>query len=205
MPDRLRALAALEALSRATSPDSQYAAIRQSFLIDLSENAQAFLDGGNRRGTVNAERRAIVESYGRVAELLGPLAGDDLAFFNAEVQAELDYVESFWADLATQRKAGDTTLPAARIELYARSLDALYNELRARAAKNQMLEFDGDDGQESCATCQKLKGQQHRAKWWIGKGLIPAQPGNANFECKGFMCQHFLRDVVTGAPFTVGA
>jgi hypothetical protein len=65
-----------------------------------------------------------------------------------------------------------------------------------------MLLFTGTDGEESCKTCQKWKGKWHKASFWINRGLVPGQPGNGAFECKGYNCNHFLVDKA-GKIFTV--
>jgi hypothetical protein len=59
------------------------------------------------------------------------------------------------------------------------------------AARNQMMEMAGDDGEESCITCRILKMQRHRLKDWSRKQLIPQTHGE-NYECKGFNCNHIL-------------
>jgi HK97 family phage portal protein len=59
------------------------------------------------------------------------------------------------------------------------------------AAKNQMVEFVGDDGKESCPDCQRLKGQRHRLKDWTRKNMVPQQDGES-YECGGWQCQHYL-------------
>lgn len=209
MVDRARAAAALGNLASLLSPNGQsaarYAAIRSNFLISLSQAASEFLEGADQRSTVNLAKRITVEAYGQAAEAAfggEEPEGDDLRFLNTEVADELDFIEALWGDLKMQRKAGDTRLPAGRIEQYANSLDALFNELKARASRNLMLEMVGDDGAESCKDCQRYKGQRHRAKWWIEKGLIPGVPGNSNYECRGFQCQHYLQDD-QGNRFTV--
>jgi hypothetical protein len=81
----------------------------------------------------------------------------------------------------------------SRAEGYANRLDGLYAEAKTRAAGNKMLTFDGSDGKESCPECKKMKGKRHRAKWWVENGLIPG-PGNTNYTCNGFNCEHRLYD-----------
>ncbi len=44
------------------------------------------------------------------------------------------------------------------------------------------LTYDGEDGEESCAHCRKMKGQRHRKSWWEKRGLL-ARNGNPNFDC----------------------
>ena len=80
-----------------------------------------------------------------------------------------------------------------RAEGYARTLDGIYSEGKIRGAKNKMLTFGGDDGEESCKTCQKYKGQRHRASWWVKRDLIIYR-GNMNYECGCWQCQHYFFD-----------
>ena len=80
----------------------------------------------------------------------------------------------------------------ARSESYSTTLDGVYSEGVLRGNKNQMLTFDGDDGEESCPECRKLKGKRHSSKWWVNRGLIPGQPGNQNYTCRGYNCHHYL-------------
>jgi len=80
-----------------------------------------------------------------------------------------------------------------RSEGYARALDGVYSEGKIRGAKNIMLTFGGPDGNESCKTCQKLKGKRHRASWWKNHGLTIYR-GNDNYECGCWQCEHFLFD-----------
>lgn len=59
------------------------------------------------------------------------------------------------------------------------------------AKANAMMEFAGDDGEESCSTCKRLKGQRHRLKDWKRKQLRP-QVDTENFICGGWKCSHIL-------------
>jgi hypothetical protein len=78
-----------------------------------------------------------------------------------------------------------------RAEGYCRTLDGVYGQGKVFGAKNKMLTFGGNDGAESCATCQKLKGKRHRASWWKNKDLIIYR-GNQNYDCGCWQCQHIL-------------
>lgn len=82
----------------------------------------------------------------------------------------------------------------SRSEGYAKTLDGIYDEGKLRGAKNIMLTFDGEDGEESCPECRKWKGKRHKASFWIKRGLVPGQPGNQNFSCRGYNCHHYLFD-----------
>jgi hypothetical protein len=82
----------------------------------------------------------------------------------------------------------------ARSEGYAKTLDGIRDEGKLRGSRNIMLTFDGEDGQESCPECRKWKGKRHKASFWIKRGLVPGQPGNQNFSCRGYNCHHYLFD-----------
>jgi 2'-5' RNA ligase len=71
------------------------------------------------------------------------------------------------------------------------SIYPAYFEGFESAAKNQMMEMTGDDGEDSCHTCQTLKGQRHRLKDWTRKQLIPQVHGE-NYICNGFNCHHTI-------------
>ena len=66
----------------------------------------------------------------------------------------------------------------------------------SRLTGDPVLEFTGQDGRESCETCQKLKGQRHRRSEWLSRGLDPKNSNNRkNFECGLWQCMHYLAPV----------
>jgi hypothetical protein len=76
---------------------------------------------------------------------------------------------------------------------YTHSLDGVYNKAVMYGAGNKMLTFTGSDGEKSCATCQMLQGQRHRASWWLDNEYVP--PSGAGLDCAaGGHCQHQLVD-----------
>lgn len=194
MANSKAALAALKELSGALSPASQsaaaYSAIRQAFVTALSSEAQKFIDGGDRRSTINAARRAVTESYASAADVAsgGPLETADLAAFNEKVAAQFDALEGFWSDLKAQAKSGNPVLPSDRVEMYARSLDGAWNTIRASAQKNMMVRWVVGPTEESCKDCSRLDQQEHRLRWFLDKGFIPGTPGTEALNCKGFQC-----------------
>jgi hypothetical protein len=76
---------------------------------------------------------------------------------------------------------------------YTASLNDVYSMGEVFGAGEQPLTLDGDDGAESCETCQELKGQTHPASWWIENDLVPYQ-GNTNYVCGCWGCRHGLKD-----------
>ena len=134
-----------------------------------------------------------------------PATGDDLDWINAKDAAEFGYVDMLFQHLKALKdavKAGEETMdvyrgvPEQHAESYARTLDGIYSEGKIRGAKDQMLTFGGQKGEEGpcgdTGTCAKLMGKRHKASWWKAKGLIPGQPGNDNYDCGGWQCKHYL-------------
>lgn len=155
----------------------------------------------------NAFKRAVLEyfdgafhiGYLEGGGVIGEMTEEDRAWLVARQNAEVGYVDILFQDLkAARAQAAETganlaDLAFKKSESYAKTLGAIYSEGKARGAGNMMLRLEGPDGFESCETCQKYKGQWHTAKWWVENGLVPG-PGNHNYECGGYNCQHRLFD-----------
>jgi hypothetical protein len=72
-----------------------------------------------------------------------------------------------------------------------KSVLPMYDAGQLSANENQMMEFTGDDGEESCQQCTLLKGQRHRHKWWARMAFRPGIDTDS-FDCGGWKCQHVL-------------
>jgi hypothetical protein len=124
----------------------------------------------------------------------------DVEWLAAKQAAEFGYIDSLFLQLKSLKSEAKEDPTATegeaerRAEGYARTLDGIYSEGKIRGAKNIMLTFGGEDGYESCPECQKMKGKRHKASWWIKRNLVPGQPGNESYSCKGYNCRHFLYD-----------
>lgn len=140
-------------------------------------------DGGGDAGDIPAKDLSWLldkknAEYGHI---------DLLMYSLKEVRAEIKKGEEFipageWPDIIDQRTSG-----------YLRTLDGIYSEGKVRGAKSDIsLTFVGPDGQENCNTCARWKGKRHRRSFWLKRGLVPGIPGNPNFECRGYNCQHYL-------------
>lgn len=132
----------------------------------------------------------------------GPIPDSLSSWVINAVSNELTYIDSLFYDLKALRKDPDVT-DDYRLEYignraygYTATLSGVYNQAKLTAGRELPLTFDGSDGMESCSTCQDLKGQTHPAIWWVENRKIPGpRPGgNENFECKGYKCEHYLRD-----------
>ncbi len=86
-----------------------------------------------------------------------------------------------------------------RADGYTQAVKDVYNYAKLYAMRNKMLTFTGSDGQGNhiCqsigGTCVRLKGQRHKASWWLSHDLMPYR-GNQNYDCGGWNCQHYLED-----------
>lgn len=182
-----------------------YAPIRAGYEIEIAGIISEYCStpGAKVSRFKNQFKRAIQESFYPAFEqgLIdgggeAPAQGDDLDWINAKAEEEWGNVDMLFQQLkeAKTEDGFDAGAEASRrAASYAKTLDGVYNQGRLRGAKNKMLTFGGEDGQESCATCQKLKGQRHRASWWVKKGLTIFR-GNANYECGCWNCQHYFYD-----------
>lgn len=185
-----------------------YAGIRQEYRARLYAEIAEFLStSANQRTKANAAKRAANEAFTAAGDLgyvdgggTLPMDGDNLKWLNARTTAELANIDALFSQLAETRKDPEfvkseaSDIAETRADGYMATLDSVYNESKVRGAVNLMLTFGGQDGHAPnfpCRTCAKLKGQRHRASWWIKRGLIP-YPGNTNFSCGAWQCRHFL-------------
>jgi hypothetical protein len=185
-----------------------YYGVRQNYYASIRQAVSDYMaapDDARVTSFQNAVRRAMTEAFPAAFET-GiedggsdlPLDPEDDAWLTAKINAEFGYIGVTFQNMK-QLKSGDDPQavqdePYNVAERYSRTLDGVYNEGKVRGMGNKMLTMDGNDGKESCATCQKYKGQRHKASWWARRGLIPGQPGNPNYVCGGWVCDHYLVD-----------
>jgi hypothetical protein len=132
---------------------------------------------------------------------------DDESWLTNRISTELGFIDELFSSLRDKRKEGMTKDAAdaeasTRAEGFRNTLNGVYSEGKLRGSKNRMLEFDGTDGQESCETCIELLGKRRSVRWILENDMIP-RPGNTNFECNGYRCQHFWKDPKTGERYTL--
>lgn len=163
-----------------------------------------YLDGTDRATSYKtAFKRNMVEAFASAVEngvLDGggelPLEGDEDALLTAAQSAELGNIDSLFDTLKDLRDIGEVSPDAeaqARADGYTSTLNGLYNQAVLMAMKNKMVTFEGDDGVNSCETCQWLQGQRHRASWFVDNGYVP--PNGENIDCApGGHCKHKLVD-----------
>lgn len=133
-----------------------------------------------------------------------PVDDDANEWLTARMEAEFGYVAILFQQMKELKKEDDKdfdyfAFATARADGYTATLRTVHAEGKVRAAGNKLLTFTGTDGspdhicQSTNGTCVRLMGQRHRASWWVSRGLIPG-PGNSNYDCGGWNCQHFLAD-----------
>jgi len=187
-----------------------YDFIRYRFYAAVFDAIEAYLSGsGNITGPKRTMIVALSQAYTEGADTAYvdgggtlPLDDDTAAMARGLLDAQFGFADVLFETLKALRREGDfdaTGEATARATGYSNSLDILYSTIKLAGAGNTMLTFEGDDGSESCADCQKYKGQRHRASWWIAHNAIPP---NREFECHGYNCLHRLYDD-SGNEFTV--
>lgn len=177
--------------------------IKREFHLKIDAAVAGYLESsGNITRWRNDARKAIVDDHPRAfytgfVETGGDDAEtekEDESWLTNEINDQLVFVDAMFAALKDLRGTVDADEEATRrADGYTDTLGSVYGEGKLRGDKNKMYTFVGDDGEESCKTCQRLKGKRMRAKKIIADEMIPS-PGNENFECKGYKCQHYWED-----------
>lgn len=171
----------------------------EKFDADLRDLVQQYFDGGSLRigdmrevvsqGIYNAYTEALTQAGIAPADI----APEDFTAMDVLTLQATAFLNDFVkAVRAAKGDVGKEAAIDARIDLWSNTIKAAGTAGLNSAMANEMVEFGGEDGEESCTTCQKYKGVRHRRKWWEEKGLVPGQPGNTNFECRGYRCKHEL-------------
>lgn len=184
--------------------EGDYQSIRSQYWDATYTVVRDYLDGNDRATSYkSAMGRNVVEAYTPAVEegyISGgselPLDDDVNDFLTAAQSTELGNVDSLFVSLKALRDLGEVdadTEATKRADGYASSLDGVYNKAVLYGLGNKMLTFEGNDGEVSCATCQKLQGQRHKASWWIANDYVP--PTGGGLDCSaGGHCEHELVD-----------
>jgi hypothetical protein len=196
---------ALVIRNRALKATGDLAAINAQYHDAVTESLITYLEGGSLAASKNSFKRAMIEAFGGAWDAGWdgkPPTGEALEWFNARTQQELAFIDGLFVQAKELRKdpeADTFAWATARADGYTATVGNVYDHARIRALGNKMLTFDGEDGspdnicQRNHGTCVQLKGQRHRASWWIAHDLVPYQ-GNAAYDCGAWECRHFLRD-----------
>lgn len=178
--------------------DKQFQATRLNFEIEWADLIEAAKAGDMPRQRFRVVARALLRRHGLDAYKDGlkdggvdtdALEDDDQTQFALWLADQNPYISAIERRLYVDERAENAEASA---EMWAnKSLQTAYYDGLQSAAANGMFEFAGEDGVESCTTCQRLKGQRHRLKTWTRKQLRPGVD-TQNYECKGFFCNHVL-------------
>ncbi len=181
---------------------TDYESLRAEYRDAIAALLLAYLAGTMNEAAFNQAASVLIQQDLTKAARMGGLSQGagaiDQGALDSVIKAEIDNLQNAKADIAANGVDN-------RAELYGRTMDATYSQAAMDAIPNPdtaMLTFVGIDGRESCATCQKLKGQTHPLSWWNERMLVPAI-GNTKFDCGGWLCQHYLQDQ-NGDPVTIG-
>jgi hypothetical protein len=208
------------ALAMAEMAVGDYAPIRSAYRMEISGWMLEYLltdkakitkfKNGMKKAMLTAFPEAFYQGYsdggGGGRE---DVSKEDDAWLTAKMNAEMGYIDMLFQGLKDFRADPDTTPEDyqaevdKRAENYCKTLDGIYSEGLLRGSKDEMVQFGGNDGMESCPECQKYQGVKHKISWWVRKGLVPGQPGNPRFSCHGYNCQHYLFSVKTGKIYTI--
>ena len=207
LPDHRRAahvvagLVAERLTAKAPLPGTDdYAAVRAEYESRLFDAFIGFASSSGRGGRAfrNEAGRAVTDAtsaafYRGYQDAGGEeTEAEDEDWLTARQEGERGHLPGVFEWLAEAMEAETITEDAirGRVDSWAAGLDGIYSEGKLRGAINIMLTFDGDDGEESCAQCQKHKGQRHSAKWWVKRDLV-RRNGNENYDCGRWVpCQH---------------
>lgn len=189
---------------------AEYSRIRAEYWAQLYDQMLGFLlSNDSPNAYKNKMKRAMVETFPRVADVAWvdggselPLDAETNQWLTDRMNAELGFIDTTFANLRLLRKAEEENAQAIaapeaakHADAYAKTLDGIYNQIKAMAAGSMMLTLVGQDGQPPfpCPECRKLKNKRHKASWWIGHGLVP-YAGNPNYTCGNWRCNHVLVD-----------
>lgn len=162
------------------------------------------IESRRRAGTV---MRGHISAYGRKAYINGlaeggvevaVLEGDDEAAYKSLVAENSVYVTNLTGSIYN----GETVLSEAgirsRVQAWVvKTLEPFRIAGLSSADANGLYEFYGDDGDESCDDCRRLKGRRFRLKDWIASDYLPSA-SNCRLECGGYNCDHGIRRVEGG-------
>lgn len=187
-----------------------YSTIRLEFQRLIRESIYSAMNGTQTHEAARTQmKQTVTDTYRKAAEQGYKDGGGKSNLFEKivlvwlllQLKGQLDYIDALFIRLETIDQPTSYALQEAhdRADGYAAALDYIYANSKVMGAGNMMLIFDGLDGNESCTDCQRYKGQQHPAWWWVKHDAVPP---NRNFECKGYRCEHYLR-TLDGRLFTI--
>lgn len=176
----------------------------------ISQALASYFEGGSVTGPRNKMQRAMVEAFGEAFDTgwieggaEGVPDGDALGWLNTRVEQEMANIATLFQQAKELRESESFDVMPwvnARADGYTRTLSAIYGQAKLLASNDIVLEFGGTDGKENCGTCRKLKGKKRKVSYILENDLFP-YPGNQNFECQCFNCDHYWFNPKTGERY----
>ena len=130
-----------------------------------------------------------------------PVNHDSSVWLSQREEQERKYVTALFVSLALLLKRPDFDInswASTRADGYLSTLSGIsaIGTLRAKIASGHgedLYEFQGVSGVESCKECQDMLGKKMTAKEIIEQDLIP-YAGTSLYSCHGYRCEHFFAD-----------
>lgn len=188
---------------RDTAGRKDIQATRLNFEADIEDALKAAQTGDMTSRRFDTVFRALIRRHGQAAYEDGlkaggvedPVTEDDLSEIAGILAEQVSYVTNLTTAVFEDGISDEEI--ASKPELWWNmSLMPFYQAGLVSADKNGVYEFAGDDGEESCVDCQRLKGQVHRLRDWARKDYIPP---TSNTECGGWRCEHKLVKTTGGS------
>lgn len=174
----------------------------------ITENLIDYFEGGQMSEAKRNFKQAVIEAFSDTADLGWqdgggelPLEEEEMSWLEARINQEFGFIDMLFQEakeLRKELKDKDSDFDYfewvnQRADGYTRMLAEIYNQLKLRAMDDIMVTFDGEDGEESCTTCQKLVGVRHKISWFVKRNYVP--PYGIGLECgRGGHCNHRLYD-----------
>jgi hypothetical protein len=143
------------------------------------------------RSTVNKYgRRLMIDGLSQGGVIVETLEGEDKQTFDQWSKRQSNYISNLTATIYDQGLS-DLQIKA-RVQMWAnKSMQEIFSYGIISGDRNGMYEVTGEDGLESCKTCQRIKPQVHRYKDWYNRRMRPGID-TENYDCGGFHCNHRL-------------
>lgn len=177
-----------------------FADVKRSFANDFASAIAAGNDDDMSRRRFGTVGRALLTKYGRQSVLWGlreggvevdAIEGSDQQAFNSWLAQASKDITKLGTQVYSQTLTTDGVMH--HVEMFInKSLTEAFNIGLLSADKNGLYEFYGDDGDESCGDCKRLKGKKFRLRDWVASDYLPSSR-SCKLACGGFRCQHGIR------------
>lgn len=181
------------------TPAKPYDKRAKQLTLAMAGIMQDALKGVAQKATTKAQLKATLLQHGQdqYADVLdendiGELDDSDKEVIADWLKSQSPYVNGLSDDLYGD--SADSINVDDRAGKWAGAIASIYYLAQQNAEENALYKFVGDDGKESCTTCQMLKDEEpHRMAWWVGNDYLP-NVSHDNFECGTWAghCEHYL-------------